>query len=62
MTGEKFILKKSDVKKTDILVPLFVYVCPLCYRQITSHTVDKVLMYAKMHLERAHKLKVEVTE
>jgi hypothetical protein len=60
--SEVFKLKRSDVKKSDILVPLWVYVCPLCYRQIMSHTVDRVIMYARFHLERAHKLKVVVEE
>jgi len=57
-----FKLKRSDVKKSDILVPLLYWTCPLCYRRIISHTIDKVIMYAKLHLERSHKLKVVVEE
>jgi hypothetical protein len=59
---KRFVLKKSDIKKSNILVPLLYWTCPLCYRQIVSHTVDKVLMYAKLHLVRAHKLEVVVEE
>jgi hypothetical protein len=60
--SETFKLKKSDIKKSDILVPLFIYTCPLCYKRILSHTVNKTLAYAKMHIERVHGLKVEVAE
>jgi hypothetical protein len=61
-TTKTFTLRKSDVKKSNILVPLWVYTCPLCYRQIISHTLDKTLAYAKMHLERSHKVKVVVVD
>jgi hypothetical protein len=57
-----FTLKKSDIRKSNILVPLWVYTCPLCYRQIISHTPEKVLMYAKLHIERSHKLPVVIEE
>jgi hypothetical protein len=64
MSEEKktFILKRSDVKKSDILVPLWHWVCPLCYRQVVAHTLEKALAAAKLHLERAHQAEVEVAE
>jgi len=57
-----FILKKSDVKKSDILVPLWRWVCPVCYRQVLSYTLEKTIAGAKLHLERAHKYEVKVVE
>jgi len=65
MSVEKktFILKKkSDVRKSDILVPMWIWVCPICYRQVVSHTQEKALAAAKLHLERTHKYEVKVTE
>ena len=64
MSEEKktFVLKRSDVRKSDILVPLFVWTCPLCYRRIVTYTREKAIAVAKQHLERAHKLTVEVVE
>ena len=59
---ETFTLKKSDVRKSDILVPLWRWVCPLCYRQVVSHTLEKTLAAAKLHLERAHNYEVKVVE
>jgi hypothetical protein len=57
-----FILKKSDVRKSDILVPLWRWVCPLCYRQVVSYTQEKTIAAAKLHLERSHNYEVKVTE
>jgi len=57
-----FILKKSDVRKSDILVPLWRWVCPLCYRQVVSYTQEKAIAAAKLHLERSHNYEVKVTE
>ena len=64
MSEEKktFILKKSDVRKSDILVPLWRWVCPLCYRQVVAHTLEKALAAAKLHLERSHNYEVKVAE
>jgi len=64
MSEEKktFILKKSDVKKSDILVPLWVWMCPLCYRQIVTYTLEKAIAAAKLHLERSHNYEVKVVE
>jgi hypothetical protein len=62
MSEQVFKLKKSDIKKSNILVPLWVYTCPVCYRQILSHSVNKTLQYAKLHLERAHRFVVVVVE
>jgi len=64
MSEEKktFILKKSDIKKSDILVPLWVWTCPLCYRQIVTYTREKAIAAAKLHLERTHKYEVKVIE
>jgi hypothetical protein len=59
---EVFILKKSDVRKSDILVPLWRWTCPLCYRQVVAHTLEKTLAAAKLHLERTHKYEVKVVE
>lgn len=57
-----FILKKSDVRKSDILVPLWIWVCPYCYNQVATHTLNKTIASAKLHLERAHKVEVRVVE
>jgi hypothetical protein len=63
MSEEKvYVLKKSDVKKSDILVPLWVWTCPFCVRQVVSHTQEKAIAAAKLHLERAHKYEVKVAE
>jgi hypothetical protein len=64
MSEEKkaFILKRDAVKKSDIFVPLWRWVCPICYRQVVSHTQEKALAAAKLHLERTHKYEVKVTE
>jgi len=64
MSEEKktFILKKSDVRKSDILVPLWVWTCPVCYRQVVSYTREKAITAAKLHLERSHNYEVKVTE
>jgi hypothetical protein len=59
---EVFILKRSDVRKSDVLVPLWRWVCPLCYRQVVSYTQEKAIAAAKLHLERAHKREVKVVE
>jgi hypothetical protein len=57
-----FILKKSDVVKSDILVPLWVWTCPACYRQVVAYTQEKAIAAAKLHLERAHKYEVKVVD
>ena len=64
MSEEKktFILKKSDVKKSDILAPLWAWTCPLCYRRIVTYTREKAIAAAKQHLERTHKYEVKVIE
>ena len=64
MSEEKktFILKKSDVRKSDILVPMWIWVCPVCYRQVVSYTREKAITAAKLHLERMHKYEVKVIE
>ena len=64
MSVEKktFILKKSNVRKSDILVPMWIWVCPICYRQVVAHTLEKAVAAAKLHLERMHNYEVKVTE
>jgi hypothetical protein len=57
-----YVLKRSDVKKSDILVPLWVWTCPLCVKQVVAHTLEKALAAAKLHLERVHHAEVEVAE
>jgi len=56
-----FTLKKSDVRKSDILVPLWVWQCPICFRQVVTHSPEKTIAAAKLHLERSHKVEVRVT-
>jgi len=64
MSEEKktFILKRDDVKKSDIFVPLWRWVCPICYRQVVSYTQEKAVAAAKLHLERSHNYEVKVIE
>jgi hypothetical protein len=57
-----FKLRKSDIVETTMQAKLYMYKCPLCHRVITSYYRDKALAAAKLHLERTHKLKVEVVE
>lgn len=56
------VIKKSDVRKSDILVPVWVWQCPICYRQVVTHSIDKTLASAKLHLERMHHAEVEVSK
>jgi len=64
MSEEKktFILKKSDIRKSDILVPLWVWICPFCVRQVMARSQEKALAAARLHLERIHKYEVKVVE
>ena len=59
---EVFILKRSEVIKSDILVPLWRWVCPLCYRQVVAHSLEKAIAAAKLHLQRSHNYEVKVLE
>jgi hypothetical protein len=69
MSGERaseekkvFVLKKSDAVKSDILMPLWRWMCPICYRQVVTHSLEKTIAAAKLHLERSHKYEVKVIE
>jgi uncharacterized protein (UPF0212 family) len=55
-----FVLKKSDIIETTVQSKLYIYKCPLCGKTITSAYMSKALAAAKLHLERAHSLKVVV--
>ena len=64
MKGEKYVLKKSSVMTYTHpnMWTLFVWVCPLCGRRVVSYSRTRALQSARYHLERGHKLVVEVNE
>jgi len=55
-----FKLKKSDIRETVVPARAYTWTCPICNKIISSYYRDKALAAAKLHLERTHKLKVEV--
>jgi transposase-like protein len=60
--SEVFKLKKSDVIVKEVISNLYIWRCPLCNRVFTSHYYSRLLSSAKQHVERTHKLRVEVVE
>jgi hypothetical protein len=60
--SSRFVLKRSDVKKTSVLTELFIWRCPICYREVISYNMEKVIAGAKLHLIRVHKLEVVVED
>jgi hypothetical protein len=59
-TLEVFKLKRSDIRETTIQTRIYSWTCPLCNRIVSTYYMDKTIASAKLHLERVHKLKVEV--
>jgi len=59
---EVFKLKKSDIVEVTAQTKVYTWTCPLCNRIISTYYKDKTLASAKIHLERAHGVKVEVVE
>jgi len=55
-----FVLKKSDIQVVEAKMPLYLWRCPVCGRHISSVYKAKLIASAKLHLERTHKLNVEV--
>jgi hypothetical protein len=60
MEMEVFKLKRSDIRETISQTKIYSWTCPLCNKIISTYYKDKTLASAKLHLERVHKLKVEV--
>jgi len=57
-----FTLKKSDVIVKEVISNLYIWRCPLCNRVFTSHYYSRLLSSAKQHVERVHKMRVEVVD
>jgi hypothetical protein len=57
-----FRLKKSDVRKTSVSTEIFIWRCPICYREVISYSLEKTIAGAKLHVERAHKLQVIIED
>jgi hypothetical protein len=61
-SAETFKLKKSSIGGREVTCNLYIWRCPLCDRVITSHYYNKLIAAAKLHVERAHGLRVEVVD
>ena len=56
------MLRESEIKILGKGWIVFMWICPLCGHRTAHYSKQKVLAAAKLHLERKHKLLVEISE
>jgi hypothetical protein len=61
--GERvFKLKRSSIEVKEVACNLFIWRCPICYRVIASHYYYRLLASIRLHVERAHSMRVVIED
>ena len=58
----EYKVKLSEVKETEVKTTLYYWYCTKCSKMLSSFSKDKLLAAIKLHLMRAHEVRIVVFE